>query len=235
MLVNNYNICYKYIKKYIYNLNKSTFITFECNKRSVPDDDFTLAFSNYNLLRTKSCKYLGIYLDEHLKWDVHVNYVLNRIKYLVFIFFKLNHINEQILKIMYHALFMGVFSYAISVWGCAFHNTLKVLQIYQNKIKKIIKPKSFLMLNITQLFQLNSLSYYFDELKAKYDAYLSRSKNKYLPLPNIKKTLYKKSPSITSLKLFNVLPVEVKNYNAKSLKNLKYILLQSLLKTSNFC
>ena len=101
------------------NLNKTRFITFESYKNSLPDDNFTIKIAGYNLNRVPSCKYLGIYFDQHMRWDIHVSYLIKRVKYLLSVFYKLKHISKKILKIMYYSLFLGVVSYTISVWGCA--------------------------------------------------------------------------------------------------------------------
>ena len=106
------------------NLDKSMFITFVNYANSLPENNHSLTISDYKLTRPLSRKYLGIYFDKHMHWDIHTQNLLKRIKYLLFIFYKLRHINKQILKIIYYSLFLGVISYAFSIWGCAYDNSL---------------------------------------------------------------------------------------------------------------
>jgi len=37
--------------------------------------DFQLILNNVEILRTENVKYLGLYLDEQLKWTHHVKYL----------------------------------------------------------------------------------------------------------------------------------------------------------------
>ena len=113
------------------------FITFGSYKNSLPDDNFTIKIADYNLNRVKSCQYLGIYFDQHMRWDIHVSYLIKRVKYLLFVFYKLKHISKKILKIMYYSLFLGVVSYAISVWGFAY--TMIKMKIFSAKISWFVK------------------------------------------------------------------------------------------------
>lgn len=229
-LINNWFI----VNKLTLNLDKSMFITFGIYKNSIPDENFSIKISDHNLTRVSSCKYLGIYFDQHMRWDTHVNFLIKRVRYLLFIFYKLRHINKHLLKIMYYSLFLGVVSYAISVWGCAYDNTLKILQTFQNKILKIIKIGNLQFLNIKQLYLLNSVTYYYNDLSFLYNNSIYSARKGYLKLPLIKKSIFKKSPYIVSLRLFNSLPIGSKSIEAINSKVLKKKLLDLLRNNGNF-
>ena len=216
------------------NLDKSVFITFGCNKKSIPNDDFTLNISKHNLKRVTTFKYLGIFIDQFLKWNNHVDYITKRVKHLLFIFYKFKFIHKNILKIIYFSLFLGVVSYAISVWGCAYDRALKTLQAYQNKIKKLINSDNFTILNLKQLFKINSLCYYYKDLNNEFINTKVRNRNKLLTLPRIKKTIFLKSPYIVSIKNYNLLPIALKNITFKNQSSLKFKLMQYFSKLSTF-
>ena len=141
--------------------------------------------------RINSVKYLGIYLDQFLKWDSHVNFTVSRIKYLTFVFYKLRYLDSFILKLIYDSLFLSIASYGISVWGSAYNYSLRILQSYQNKITKFMRNNGDLLgyLNIKQLFVLNSLLFYYDDFSQRYIKSSSKSRNKTLILPKIKVSL----------------------------------------------
>ena len=42
--------------------------------------------------RVKRTKYLGIIFDSHMRWNEHIEYIYNKTKYLIFIFYKLSKI-----------------------------------------------------------------------------------------------------------------------------------------------
>ena len=135
---------------------------------------------------------------------------------------------------MYYSLFLGIVSYAISVWGCAYDNILKILQSFQNKILKIIRIDNCAFLNIKQLFRLNSLTYYYDDLTCLYQNTKFSLRKDQIKLPPIHKDIYKKSPFIVSLKLYNLLPTDAKKLNMSNSKALKKKLLDFLLNISAF-
>lgn len=216
------------------NLNKSMYITFGIKRNSLPDNNFSIKIANHNLTRVSSCKYLGIYFDQHMRWDIHVNNTLKKVKYLLFIFYKLRHINKSILKIIYYSLFLGVVAYAISVWGCAYDNALKILQSFQNKIIKVINIDNVQFHSVRQMYKLNSLSYYYKELVALRINSTYSDRTDRLKLPNIHKDIYKKSPYVTSLKLYNSLPHDAKNLSYSSTKALKTKLLDFLQNELHF-
>lgn len=208
------------------NLEKTVFITFGCNKKSLPSFDLNIHINNNPIIRVTSCKYLGILLDQFLKWDQHTIYVVNKIKYLTYIFYKLRYLDYHILRIIYDSLFLSIVSYGISVWGSAYKNAIKILQSYQNKILKNFKnhDENKLNLNINQLFIINTLVFYYDKLKLEYLNSKSITRHKSIVLKKINKTIYVKSPLIEATKIFNDLPPHLKNVNYTFKKNLKKVL-----------
>ena len=92
-------------------------------------------------------KYLGLIIDCHLRWDQHIKYINNKLRYLPYVFRKLRNIFD--LKILestlYHSLFLSILNYGILVWGGANPTATKPLQILQKTILKRIynKPKLY--------------------------------------------------------------------------------------------
>ena len=71
-------------------------------------------------------KFLGVLVDNSLKWDKHIEALVKRLRYLIFIFAKLVKImNKKCLYMIYYALFHSVISYGIVVWGDAYKNFLE--------------------------------------------------------------------------------------------------------------
>ena len=73
-----------YQNRLILNVDKSTFITFGNYRDSVPDE-LQVGINGCDLKRVSSCNYLGLTYDFNLKWDVHINNTVKKIKYLFYV------------------------------------------------------------------------------------------------------------------------------------------------------
>jgi hypothetical protein len=135
------------------NIDKTNYITFSINRLGQPANNNKLRLHsgcNYNLnncdcptINKVSCiKYLGITIDEYLKWDVHIKSICRKMRYLSFKFFQVNKIlNKQHLKMLYYALVQSILQYGITVWGGCYNNHLNELFVAQKLILKIILSK----------------------------------------------------------------------------------------------
>jgi len=87
------------------------------------------------LERVHTIKYLGILLDQHSKWNKHIDYLCSKLKYLIYIFYKINKIkNIDIIRKIYFAYAHSLFQYINEVWGAAYDTHLKKLFILQKHI-----------------------------------------------------------------------------------------------------
>ena len=65
-----------------------------------------------------STKFLGVWIDENLWWDVHVNKLLLKVQRNVHMLYKSKRLlNVLAKKILYYASIYSHISYGISVWG----------------------------------------------------------------------------------------------------------------------
>ena len=132
------------LNKLSLNIQKSMYITFGNYCNSVPDT-LNIKIKNQQTKRVHSYKYLGIYFDFDMKWNRHTEYIINKIKYLLFIFAKLKKCMEtKTLMIMYYACFHSLINYRIIAWGGAYKNKLHLLQQVQTRLKNS-KKKTLLM------------------------------------------------------------------------------------------
>ncbi len=60
------------------NLEKTSFVLFQPSGRTT-DEDITLSVDNIEISREKTVKFLGLYLDEHLKFDPHVKHLCSKL------------------------------------------------------------------------------------------------------------------------------------------------------------
>lgn len=207
------------------NIDKTVVMTFGSYSNSVPIDiDISI---NGKLLKRVEChRYLGIIFDYRMRWDKHVEYLLNKTRYLLFVFRKLsNYMITDTLRMLYYAFFHSIISYGIIAWGGVYSNYLNLLQSFQNKLLKIVNKDRFIIdknpLNIRQMFSLESILFHYKILKDQYITSGSVTRKKSILIPQRCKTLSIKNSYISAISVYNVLPNDLKNItNVKSLKSM---------------
>ncbi|CAG9763180.1 unnamed protein product [Ceutorhynchus assimilis] len=127
------------------NFKKTTFMPFTCYSSKLPPyDSIQLKFNSENVI-LESCnkfKYLGVFLDSHLRWDYHTEYVSNKLRSLLHNFrFFTKIFNVAQLKILYYALAQSHLNYGILAWGAVTNKYLESVTITQKWIIKIILKK----------------------------------------------------------------------------------------------
>lgn len=192
--------------------------TEDCNNKYICDCK--------KITSVKKIKYLGVVVDQHLRWGEQCHCVSTRIRKLYYRFYQLRDIlSKQLLKIVYGALVESILRYCIIVWGGAYNNALHELMVSQNTIMKIIYKKNRRyptnnlygeanVLPLRALFVHCCLNYLH-----KIEEILPKSENKYniRSMALIRTPLYIKSHTqriITYFapKFFNMLPENIKKY-----------------------
>lgn len=199
------------------------------------------------LQKVSSFKYLGILVDQHIRWSSHITYINNRLRSLIHKFYILRSIlSRKNMLILYNSLAESLLRYCIVAWGAAFNTTTQILQRTQNVILKIILFKNWRynteqlykdtnVMNLKLLFSYQSLITVFLELH-EYEfrnCYNTRAtSNRELITNYCKKTITQRSFFYFSSKLYNVIPLYLKEITSKKrfkseLK--KYILANPLI------
>ena len=96
------------------NIKKSTFLVF--SKKAIPK--FELKIGNETLMESTQTTYLGITVDNKLKWDLHINKVKSKIASACWAMSKIKHyVNSDVLKKIYFGLIYPHLSYCVTCWG----------------------------------------------------------------------------------------------------------------------
>lgn len=114
-------------------------------------------------------RYLGVDVDKHLNWHLHIENLTLRLRKLIYIFKKLSHSADiDTLKLTYYALCQSLLSYCIVCWGGADRTTFLKLERAQRAVLKVMHCKPFryptkqlyelsAVLTVRQLFILHSV------------------------------------------------------------------------------
>ena len=125
------------INKLSLNVKKTEYLTFSIRCDKLPNN-FELNIGNTRLNNVENYKYLGIYIDQHMRWDFHINQIVKKLRYLLFVFYKLKYIlNENALMSIYYGLFHSIATYGIIAWGNSCKTVIEKIYKMQNRVLKI--------------------------------------------------------------------------------------------------
>ena len=83
---------------------------------------------------SRSVKYLGVYLDDNLSWDIHIKELSKKLSRANGIISKLRHyVPKMTMLQIYCALFYSHLSYGILVWSLTTQKNLDIIFILQKK------------------------------------------------------------------------------------------------------
>jgi len=121
------------------NVQKTRFVAFSVLANHQPLYKTIKISDNNTIEKTNNIKYLGIVIDQHLRWDCHANYLAQKLRKFTYIFYTLRNIlNNQMLKLVYSSLIESIIRYGINIWGSLLPTHVYNLQIAQNSILKIM-------------------------------------------------------------------------------------------------
>lgn len=156
---------------------------------------------NLKINKVTSVKYLGITVDQYLRWDCHIINLCNKLRKTIFVFKKLRDIlTKTQLFSFYYALSQSLLSYGIIGWGGAAGSYLQRVKIIQKCIIKIILRKPLIypsnllfvesnVLTLTKLYYNSILRYIHKNpliLNVPNHNYNTRNKNDAIPTKTTK-------------------------------------------------
>ena len=93
--------------------------------------------------KQQNTKYLGVVLDEHLSWAVHVNHLCRKLsKFIPLLYNVRENMLKENLRFVYNSLIYPVLIYCNVVWGGCCKTYLAPLQVIQRKILRIMSFKN---------------------------------------------------------------------------------------------
>jgi hypothetical protein len=256
------------------NTSKTKFMIFRTRGKNISEQDCQLVYNSteigketdpllvtplervHNNGAEKSFKLLGVYFDEYLSFDVHVDQLCKKVSKTLFSLNRIkNFVNSEALKKLYYALVHSSISYCINVYGSANKTTLSPLFLMQKKAVRIISRAKYRdhtnplfahleILPIVELITYQRLkfmhSYYFHKLPISFaqtwqtnaernPVRILRNGNDYF-IPQHRIELVKRMPLYTFPAAWNAESIEKLNPNQPAyLKSLKKRLLDRLV------
>lgn len=118
------------------NTNKTFYQVYNKSKVNV---DINVILNGINIKHTETVRYLGVYIDEELKWQSHIMHISNIISRNIGIISRSRYfLGQKHRFLLYNSLVLPYLNYCCLVWGNATQSLLNKLLILQKKIIRII-------------------------------------------------------------------------------------------------
>ena len=125
------------------NIAKSHYMVFHRGRRK--SNICNPILNNVSLERVQCTKFLGIIIDDGLKWTNHISYIKNKIaKGFGIILRARKFFNKKTLLNLYHAFIFPYLIYCVEIWGNAANIYLDPLIKLQKKIIRVITFSQYL-------------------------------------------------------------------------------------------
>ena len=130
------------------------------------NEPFSVQINGFEIVQTHSYKYLGVMIDDKLKWHDHITYICRKISEFSGLFYRIRrNATTKILLMLYYALVHPHLQYSIIDLGCTCKTLLAPLQVIQNKIlrcishtkiKQSVSPK-YKQMKILKLYNIHKM------------------------------------------------------------------------------
>ena len=126
------------LNKLTLNLSKTCYMTFPSKNFGHVD----IKVNNQSVSNVSNCKYLGIMLDDDLKWSEHIDNIFCKVIKFIGIFYKLRgKLPQYILKLIYFAFVHPHILYGIELYANTSSNYLDKLIKLNNKLLRILQNR----------------------------------------------------------------------------------------------
>ena len=121
---------------------KTVFMIYHSQRKTIGKEYDQLSAGNICIKRVSNVCYLGMTIDECLKWDLHVQSLCNCLTKYFNIFYNIRSIVPTNLKrLLYFAFVHSKISYGIELYGSCRPTLLSKIQVMQNKLLKVLYHK----------------------------------------------------------------------------------------------
>jgi hypothetical protein len=244
--------------KLVMNAAKTLIIQFSASKAITDIENMVFAVNGGEIQLSESGKLLGLTIDNKLNWNAHIDVVCKKLASSIFALRQLKNVTTQeVLIPAYYAFFHSRITYGVIFWGNSSMTNVHRVLVLQKKAVRVIAGLGFnasckeyftelKILTIVAVYILNIVVFvkkYNHLINNVQPNHEHNTRNKDLSR-TIKHdlTLYEKSVSYAGTKIYNRLPVHVRNlaivefkkYIKKYLINNPYYTFEDYVKDKKF-
>lgn len=124
------------------NIQKTCYVAFSLTSANRPHfSGITLGGREIN--EVQSVRYLGVYIDQFIKWHFHTDFLAGKIRRMIHKFYILrSFLSKKVLVVVYKAFVESLLRYGVLIWGGMYENGLYKLNVVQKHILKLIFRKN---------------------------------------------------------------------------------------------
>ena len=127
----------------VINLEKTHYMVF--HRARIKTKSSKISFRDNKISRVFSAIFLGIVIDDQLKWLEHIQYIKNKVSKSVDILCKVQkYFHQQTLHNLYYTFVYPYLTYGVEIWGNACNVYLDPVVKLQKKCLRIITIASYL-------------------------------------------------------------------------------------------
>ena len=158
------------------NATKTELIFFHSARHPLDYGSISIKMNGFKLTPVDFIKYLGMYLDKYLDWNVHINDLKKKLSRANGVLSKLRYnVPIKMCIQVYYAIFYSYLNIGCNVWGFTSERNIDDIQVLQNKCVRIMTfapfnsntDQSFIDLGLLKVREVIKLN----QLKVVYDSY----------------------------------------------------------------
>ena len=176
--------------------------------------------------KVNNTKYLGVYIDNKLKWNIHTRHTATRIRRTIYKYRRLRHIiSKPTLRQVYFAITQSIAQYSILAWGGCYSVHMNCIEVALRSVMKVALRRSYRYPSdqlyeemdaptLTEIYIRQLLTYRFKHTDT--DEYINHGKmtrqntNRHIVLLSHRTSLFTTCHLYKSIKLYNQLPTSIK-------------------------
>ena len=213
------------------NLGKCSYMVFHRDRRKVPENLSPIMLGGVTVGRVKECRFLGVILDESLKFSAHIVHTCKKVSKFLPILYNVRKLIESphLLRI-YNGLVHPHFLYCLSIWGGCSAIHLKPLIVLHKKILRCIAGIGRLesvqpvyptlrILPLHKMYEHVTCVFVYKSIAQRNGLFSERINNFYvfrnselqlLDIPRAVSTHSKQCILYSGAKLYNLIPVHIR-------------------------
>lgn len=217
------------------NVDKTNIIEFALGTRAerITPECVQEILNDFNISLTNNVKFLGVSLDSKLTWNVHLDEVTKKLCSATYAIKKIKElVGRNAARDVYFAYFHCIMTYGTLFWGTA-ASANRVFILQKRAVRYILglnqmdscrqRFKELGIMTMTGEFIFQNLVYVREnvsKIKAKSDIHNVNTRNKdRLVVPKTRLAKVLKSYYCTAVKLYNKIPLDIKNMSDSNFKS----------------